>query len=203
MLAYLPDTNRFNLLAPPAWWCQGMAAFDPDLVLIPSRLRPVHLLCRRAGQFSRGAAPLALGHTIDADTQLYLDYGVLPVSWIACATWSQGALQYLLDELRARDTWHADKPLDEADQRRALAAGESKVATALDDRDAEAARRIDRETHERVWHASGEAWRYRQALVGDRIASAGPATIDDGSSSPGGDGMPKGHEPAAPSAPAT
>jgi len=203
MIGYLPDANRFNLLAPPLWWLQGTTAFDPDLVLIPSRLRPVHLLCRRAGRFSRGAAPLAIGHTLDADSKLYVEYGVLPVSWVDCTNWSMGALTYLLDNLRARDTWHLDAPIDEDAQQRALATGdgETKVSKALDDRDAAAEQKIDRENRENVWHASGEAWRYRQHLVGERIASAGRATVDGSAGLPAG--MPKHDEPATPVASAS
>jgi len=200
MIGYVPDTNRFNLLAPPAWWVSGMTAFDPDLVLIPSRLRPVHLLCRRAGRFSKGAAPLAIGHTLDADSKLYVEYGVLPVSWIACTNWSMSALTALLDNLRSRDTWHVGGPLDEAEQQRALATGdgETKVSKALDDRDQAAEDKIARDNREMVWHASGEAWRYRQHLVGERIASAGRATVDGSAGSPAG--MPKHDAAATPSA---
>ena len=200
MQGYSPDTNRWNLLAPPAWWVSGLTAFDPALVLIPSRLRPVHLLCRQAGQFSRGAAPLTIGHPIDADTQLYLDYGVLPVSWIDCVTWSMGALTYLLDSLKARDTWQAEgTPLDEAGQKRALFEGGTKVSRALDDRDAAAERSIDRENRERIWHATGEAWRYRQHLVGERVLSAGRATVDGSGGSAGNRFGPGPEGPAVPS----
>jgi hypothetical protein len=195
MDGYLPDTNRFNLLAPPPWWVSGMTAFDPLLVLIPSRLRPVHLLCRRAGQFSRGVAPLTIGHRVDWDTQLYLDYNVLPVSWIDCTTWSQGALTAMLDNLKARDTWPVEgQPLDEAAQRQAFRDGETKVSKLLDERDAAAERKIARDNREMIHHATGEAWRYRQHLVGERVSSAGPATID-GSASPDA-GMPK-HDASA------
>ncbi len=200
---YHRDQNPFNLLAPPAWWLRGVAAFDPDLVFIPSRLRPVHLLCRRAGRFSKGAAPLAIGHTLDADSKLYVEYGVLPVSWVDCSNWSMGALTYLLDNLRARDTWYAEgQPLDEAAQQRAMFEGETKVSKHLDDRDKAAEDNIARENRENVWHASGEAWRYRQHLVGERVSSSGRATQDDGST---GDpvGMPKHDEPATPIASAS
>ncbi len=194
---YHADQNRFNLLAPPAWWLRGVEAFDPDLVLIPSRLRPVHLLCRRAGRFSKGAAPLAIGHTLDADSKLYVEYGVLPVSWIDCATWSMGALTYLLDHLKARDTWHVNGPLDEAAQKRALFDGETPVSKALDDRDKAAEAKIAHENHENVYYASGEAWRYRQHLMGERVSSAGRATQHDGSLADAS-GMPKHDEPATP-----
>ncbi len=201
-MSYYADQNPFNLLAPPAWWLRGMAAFDRDLVLIPSRLRPVHLLCRRAGRFSQGAAPLAIGHTLDADSKLYVEYGVLPVSWISCSNWSMGALTYMLDNLRARDTWHVEgHALSEDDQRAALFDGETKVSKALDDRDAAAEAKIARENHDNVYYASGEAWRYRQALVGERISSAGPATVDGSLSRESG--MPKHDEPATPDASAS
>jgi len=197
MIGYLPDTNRFNLLAPPAWWVSGMTAFDPNLVLIPSRLRPVHLLCRRAGRFSQGAAPLAIGHTLDGDSQLYVDHGVLPVSWIDCTNWSMGALTYLLDNLRSRDTWPVEgAPTDDAARRRAASSdGETNVSKLLDARDAAAEQKIARENRDNVWHASGEAWRYRQHVVGARIASAGRATIDGSAGVPAG--MPKHDAPAA------
>ncbi len=219
---YHRDQNPFNLLAPPSWWLRGVEAFDPDLVLIPSRLRPVHLLCRRAGRFSKGAAPLAIGHTLDADSKLYVEYGVLPVSWIDCATWSMGALTYLLDNLKARDTWHVNGPLDEAAQKRALFDGETPVSKALDDRDKAAEAKIARENRDMIHYASGEAWRFRQHLVGERVSVPAPATRGEAhqpeyTNTPYdpvfaadvrvipaiGDGMPKHDEPATPTASAS
>lgn len=183
---YITDRNSFALTQPPAWWLVKMSAFDPKLVLIPSRFKRRHLLCRRVGQFSRGLAPLTVaGETLDSDTAMCIEHGLIPVTWVSCENWSQGALDYMLVELKARDNWPIEgRPLDESDLKRASFEGETKVSRLLDDRDAANEKKIDRQNRERVYHATGDAWRYRQHLKGERVLNAGSAESSAG--------MPKG-----------
>ena len=183
---YITDRNSFSLTKPPDWWLAGMAAFDPDLVLMPSRFRAVHMLTRRV-KYSRGLGPLGIGHVLDADTQMFIEYGVVPVCWIDCANWSMGALTGMLDGLRARDTYEFDGPLDESDQKRAMFEGETKATKAVDARDAAREAKIAAENHDNVYNATGDAWRYRQHLTGERVLSAGPATAEpDNTAAPSG-----------------
>jgi len=182
MINYLADRNSFDLPAPPQWWLDGMLSFDPDLVLIPSRFRPVHLLCHRV-KYSRGLAPLGIGGTIDPDTQMCIEYHVVPVTWIDCRNWTMGALTYMLDELRSRDTWPHDGAMTEDDLKRAAFEGETNASKLVDAEDARIEAKVNAENHDNIYHASGEAWRYRQHLKGERISSAGPATFIPGTES--------------------
>ena len=44
---YFPTENPFQLVAPPQWWLAKMWDMDSQLVVFPSRCRPVHVLARR------------------------------------------------------------------------------------------------------------------------------------------------------------
>jgi hypothetical protein len=178
---YLADRNPFSLARPPSWWLRGLYAFDPALVLLPARHKPLFLLARRR-TLSRGISTVL-------DRKLRIDdpgnvtpartcdaYGLVLVTTIIClgGAWTSASLQVCCDELRRRDTWtHGEGPLDEAAQRKALFEGGSALAKQIDAQDDAARARLNRQEHEANWHATGDAWRSRQARVGSRVLNAG------------------------------
>jgi hypothetical protein len=170
---YIPDTNPFNLEPPPLWWQQGLWAFDADLRILPGRKRPVWWLAR-VQRLSRGLTGEAIVDD-QADTAMFVRHNLISVTWIASTEgWSEGFLQYIVGELVARDTWAVEGgPLTEDLVRKAMFEGGSKYGRMLDDRDDADRARINKEVREDVYHATGEAWRSRQARTGERILNAG------------------------------
>ena len=170
-MPYIADTNSHSLSAPPVWWIAGLAAFDPDLCVLPSRQKPVYLLARRR-KLSAGILP--------PSPQFIGDVGMLHahdlVSCDKCFTvkaWSMGALQELIGILKSCDTWAVDKPLDETDVKRAAFEGPTKAAQMADANDEAERQRIDRENRETMYHASGDGWRSLKVRTGQRMFSAG------------------------------
>src|SRR5580765_4141672 len=120
---YLPDRNPFQLAKPPVWWLRGMARFDADLVLVPSRCKPLFVLARRR-RLSRalGAVlerklplddPQQTGHAVMCD-----GYGLVVVTTVFVhGAWTSSNLQAMLDELTRRDAWAHGGRLDAAGQR--------------------------------------------------------------------------------------
>jgi hypothetical protein len=179
---YLADRNPFQLAKPPTWWLRGMYSFDPDLVLVPSRCKPVFVLARRR-RLSR-----ALGAILDrklriddpqhtSNTALCDAYHLVAVTTIFVqGAWTTGNLQAMLDELRRRDTWTHGRPLDEAGQRAAVFEGGSQLAKDVDAHDERNRARINQQEREACYHATGDAWRSRQARTGSRVLNAGSPT---------------------------
>jgi len=170
---YLPDLNPFNLVPPPLWWQQGLWAFDRDLRILPGRKKPVFWLAR-VKRFSKGLTGEAI---IDDqnDTAMFVRHELVPVTWIASTEgFTEGFLIYIVGELIARDTWAIEGgPLTEDGIKRAMFEGGSKYGQMLDDRDAAERRAIDREVHDDVYHATGDAWRSLQTRTGERVLNAG------------------------------
>lgn len=176
---YLADRNPFALAKPPAWWLQGMSRFDPDLVLIPSRSKPLYVLARRRtlsrildgviGRKVRLDDPQHTSHTAMCDA-----YNVVMVTTLfVSGAWTSSNLQVFLDELTRRDTWKAGGPLDAAGQRQADFEGGSTLAKDIDAHDDAARAALNRREREKTWHATGDAWRSRQARTGSRVLNAG------------------------------
>jgi hypothetical protein len=176
---YRPDRNPFSLAAPPAWWLRGVQRFDPDLVLIPSRCKPLFVLARRR-RLSR-ALSSALDRKVRLDdpqhvgnTALCDAYGLVLVTTVFVhGDWTTANLQAMLDELRRRDTWQHGGPLDAAAQRKAEFEGGTTLARDLDAHDEAQRAAVDRRVREDVYHATGDAWRSRQARTGARVLNAG------------------------------
>lgn len=110
---WIPDTNRFKLPTPPAWFLQRLWDFDPILVLIPSRVSvkgatPAYLLCRRR-QHSRGLGDVAMLDNKHPDTNMCYVHGLVPIAPLrfnnGATTFTEAGCNSLLAELRARDTW--------------------------------------------------------------------------------------------------
>ncbi len=47
MTNYIVDGNPLNLAGPPAWWLKKLHDFDPDLVVVPSRMGYFYRLAQR------------------------------------------------------------------------------------------------------------------------------------------------------------
>ncbi len=182
---YIADTNPHNLVVPPLWWQQGLAAFDADLRILPGRKKAVHWLAR-VKKYSRGLTGEAIVDDQN-DTAMFVRHNLVPVTWMASLDgWTEGFLQHIVGELMARDTWAVEGgPLDDAGMRKAMFEGGSKFGKALDAQDEAERQKINAEVREDVYHTTGEAWRLRQALTGQRVLSAGVATVAEPSTSDG------------------
>jgi hypothetical protein len=104
------------------------------------------------------------------------DYGLVYVSTILMTgEWTSANLTVLLDELRRRDSWTATggKPLDEASLKAALFEGGSALAAQVDADEAAARALVDQQVRADLHHASGDAWRSKQARRGERVLNAG------------------------------
>jgi len=179
---YFADRNPFQLAKPPAWWLRGVYRFDPDLVLIPSRRQPLFVVARRR-RLSRAIGAIVdrkLGladpgntlHSVMCDA-----YECVYVTTVMCTgAWTTGNLHVFLDELRRRDTWQDGGPLDEQAQRKALFEGGSALAKRIDAQDEADRARLNRQVRDDLYHATGDAWRSRQARVGERVLNAGRPT---------------------------
>ncbi len=180
---YLADRNPFSLAKPPSWWLRGLAAFDPDLVLLPSRRSMVFVVARRR-RLSRsiGAAvdrKLAIHDPENTlDSVLCDRYGLVYVTSLLCtAGWTSGNLAIFLGELTKRDTWAHGGPLDEAAQKKALFEGGTALADTLAAQDRAVRAQIDRQVHDDVYHTTGDGWRSKQAREGARILNAGRPSL--------------------------
>ena len=159
------DRNPCSLTKPPAWWLFGLSQFDADLVLLPSREKPIYWLCRRRTH-SIGISPNAITDP-GTDTAMFVQYGVVNVLRLALVgPWSQKALTALLDHLRSQDSWAVDGPMTADRIRAALFEGGSKWTKQIDQQDIDAKAKIDSQVKSDLYHASGEAWRMRQFLTG-------------------------------------
>lgn len=99
---YYPDTNRFHLAGPPAWFLKQLLEFDASLTIIPSRQGFFYRLAQKR--------PLRLAERVvnevlkeQADTKMLASYGLVPVTTIlATANWGN---PLIFEELRKRAPW--------------------------------------------------------------------------------------------------
>ena len=123
MTNWIPDTNRFHLAGPPAWWLAKLREFDPSLVVVPSRQDCVYRLAQRR----KLALPDRLVHDVlfaQSDTKMLASYSLVPVTTIiATANWSN---PLMFVDLANRAPWRmggadrVNQMLDEQDQKRDL-----------------------------------------------------------------------------------
>ena len=159
---WIPDTNRFNLEAPPKWWLNRIYDFDHMLVIIPSRTQRQYLLARRR-QYTAGLGPKAMLDNQHPDTNMLMVNGLLPIAPLkfakgGMAVWSEKTLVSLLDDLRSRDLWVNGKgPQDaEAIMQRIEAAEAAQEA------------RERRTMIDGFRHRARDAWRSLKARTGSR-----------------------------------
>ena len=105
---WIADVNRFGLPEPPPWALVKLKAFDPMLVIIPSRFEKQYLLTRRR-QYSAGLGDVAMLDNQHPDTNMMVTHHLLPILPIVSKSgaflWEQGSLNAILAQLKAADTW--------------------------------------------------------------------------------------------------
>ncbi len=145
---YIPDVNRFHLAGPPAWFLRALRAFDPSLVIIPSRQGFYYRLAqrRRLRLPERFVNDLLAG---ESDTRMLASYGLVPVTTIlATVNWSD---PLIFQELAARAPWRMP-PGQYADQ------------VERQDQDREA--RVNQQVDAYLTDLSKDAWRLYRKKVG-------------------------------------
>lgn len=177
MRNWIADQNPFNLAAPPVWFMTGLSNFDKDLVLLPSRQRPVYWLARRK-YWTAGAPPILDGVDQGGDAKMLRQHNLIDVTWVqSIEGFTEGFLLYICDELRSRDTWQFDGPMNEDDIKRAMFEGRTKTTDVVEARDRQAEARLNAQIREDCWHATGEAWRQKQYLEGAMSKLSDPIAL--------------------------
>lgn len=169
---FIADRNEFHLTRPPGWWLRSLAEFDDQLVLIPSRQRPVFWLARRM-HLSRQLASKVTGVALTEDARMMLQYRIVSIVSIASPTWNTSGLEALKAWLHGADTWKLDGPLDEAGIKRALANGGTRFTRELEYRERLATDRQASQQRETIYHATGDAYRSLQVRLGRTIRNPG------------------------------
>lgn len=148
---FIRDANRFNLEIPPTWWLQGLAEYDDQLVVVPSRTDPVYRLCRR----TRNTPGLQAIAIVDrhADTAMMYEYKLVPVTSILVRglAWD---LVNIIESLRSRDIW--------------LHGGPEAVADALDAQDERERQNRRAAIRDDIGQRAKDAYRSMLARIGAR-----------------------------------
>ncbi len=105
---WIPDTNRFGLPKPPAWFLKALANFDDQLVIIPGRKERCYYLARRK-HMSAGLGDVAMFDNTHPDTNMFVVHGVLPIAPLVfkdeAIVFTQKGVADLIAELKRRDNW--------------------------------------------------------------------------------------------------
>lgn len=158
---FIHDNVKMEI--PPAHFLQRLSDFDDRLVILPSRHVPFAYVLARRKQFSKGLSDKALESTIvQPDTLMCLAYELVPVCLIY-KTGPSWEIDSLLQTLRARDMWAHGGP--------------DKVADLLEEQEAAAKAKIQKETRDDIWNRSGDAWRSYQARTGKNNTSRYGGTL--------------------------
>lgn len=158
-LTFVPDNPRMEI--PPAWFLQRLHDFDPDLVMLPSRLRPFAYVLARRTRTSRGLTQKAMERTItQPDTKMCFQYGLVPVTLLYKhgPVWN---VDTVIASLKARDTW--------------TQGGGNALADKLEAEEAQT--KVDRDAalKDRFRALSREAWKSLQYRTGQRTTVPGPS----------------------------
>jgi len=161
MTNWIPDINRCKLSAPPEWWLKGLADFDADLVLIPSRQEMfVYRVARRATKSQGIGTAVIAAVDRQADTVMLAQHRLVPVTTIrTMGTWSYNNLYQLTHTLADRDIWRHG--------------GASKVAERLDMNDQQERMKVDATIAADADYRARDAWRSLQARTGQRVLHPG------------------------------
>jgi hypothetical protein len=160
---WIADRNRYKLPTPPTWALKKLYDWDPLLVIVPSRNKPVqgegpqYLLTRRAVR-SAGLGKEALMENQHPDTWMCQEHGLVPIAPLRWKskdrTWRERDVDLFIEELKARDQWKFKTGDEAADAVEAFEAA------------AEQKRRADfRDT---IYHMARDAWRSMAARAGWR-----------------------------------
>jgi hypothetical protein len=147
---YIPLPSPFNLTPPPAWFLADMRAFDSELVIFPSQAEAFYRLCRR----DRGPLP-ALHVMSHPDAKICRLHRLRPVKAILpppLVHWGP----VILNDLAQYDL-----------QRHG---GGEQAARILDEREAAAERKLDKDIAEDAGHLAGEAYRAIKYHLGSAVS---------------------------------
>jgi hypothetical protein len=149
MVNYIPDVNRFNLSGPPRWFLRQLWAFDPSLVIVPSRQGFYYRLSqRRKLQLAEKIVNEALWN--HSDTQMLASYNLVPVTTIlATANWGN---PYIFVELANRAPWRMG--------------GAEKVNKMLEAQDREDEMKKQSKTDEHLSHLGKDGWQLYRKKIG-------------------------------------
>lgn len=174
MLNYIEDVNRFHLPTPPEWFLKRLWDFDAELVLIPSRREVVgvsaaYLLCRRR-LFSLQLGDAVMLDNLNPDTNMCHVHKLLPIGPLrfnnGATTFTEGACDSLLRDLRERDMWAVtgrDKDPDAAWK-------------LVEDNERYAEEKAQRSLREHFYHLGRDAYRSLKARTGQRNKRATDVT---------------------------
>ena len=166
--SWYADRNPFGLAKPPGWFLSEMRAYDDQLVIIPSRQRPLYCVTRRTT--ATPGLKLAADLLRDSDSAMFAQYGVVPVTTLMRLPWATWSHTFVA-ELASRDVWRHG--------------GAAEVMTDIERQEVEARRvldsRISDEAGERAKDAY-TAWQLRsgQATGYRRPAPQPPANTTGG-----------------------
>lgn len=147
---YIRTSNPFNLQTPPKSFLDGLHALDSELVIFPSTHEPVYRLARRT-KHTRGIYKMLKTYP---DSEILVAYrldiwkSVLPTS--LDMSWER-----VLQEIPQFDQW-AFKDANA-------------VADTLDQRDAQAEQRLDREIGDGADQIAGHGYRVLTRLNGSSV----------------------------------
>lgn len=154
---YIPDNVRME--EPPTWFLQRVYDFDNMLLMLPSRVRPFYYVMARRKQFTKGLTDAAIDDTLtDSDTKMCARYGCVPV----CLMFKHGPVwdaDKILLKLASRDIW--------------AMGGADKVADMLEEQEAAEKAKTRAELRDRLYHASGDAYRSYKIRTGQAVAGSG------------------------------
>jgi hypothetical protein len=180
---YIDVPSPFGLSRPTRAWCDVIAAFDPDLRIFPSQTHPLYRLMRRAYNTPMSAVmdrmhkAMAAGtlKEVHPDTKIAINHGLVAVSTLPKEIVTISP-ERIVQNLMGRDQWaHKD--------------GDA-VADALDQRDADAERELDRQLHADVRKRRREAGISLRYRTGARVSLVNPSRRGAGEASletPGAD----------------
>jgi hypothetical protein len=154
---WFPDTNKFMLPKPPAWWLKRLHDQDAELVVFPSRLRPAYILARRRSSSLAMPKSVALANDLDrmthaGDGDVMAAHGLVHVENIlgGFGNWTDN----IFHELRRRDIW--------------AAGGADKFNNLIVESEQAARDKQRKDMLDDIDHRSGDAFRSYQARTGQR-----------------------------------
>lgn len=150
---FLQTENPFQLATPPAWFLSALKAYDPLLVLFPSRVDPVYRSGRRTTR-RKAALNKVLQHY--PDSAIFVAHKLWPWKSIEPQVAQLGnSWQKLLGEIPEYDQWAVGSADAAADR--------------LDALDAQADAAVDREIQGELDARSHDGYILAKAAMGQRV----------------------------------
>ena len=149
MTNYIPDLNRFHLSGPTKWFQAQLWAFDPSLVIVPSRQGFYYRLAqRRKLTLPNHIVNEALWN--ESDTKMLASYSLVPVTTIlATVNWNN---PHIFVELANRAPWRMG--------------GATKVNAMLDAQDKQDELDKGTKIDEHLTYLSKDAWKLYRKNIG-------------------------------------